>query len=63
VRWRCTYTDSTGSRCENEATHRLQFSKEHPFDHVDVCEEHREEYKNYVEVQSLTANEYKEIKI
>ena len=53
MRWQCSFTDSTGSRCENEAIHRLHFSSQHPFDHVDVCLEHFEEYKRYCWVQDL----------
>lgn len=36
MRWQCQYVDSRGKRCEQEALHRLHFSLEHPFDHVDV---------------------------
>lgn len=50
MRWQCQCVDSNGVRCENEALHRIQFSQEHPFDHVDVCEKHLESYNEYLGV-------------
>lgn len=53
ARWRCTFTDVSGKRCENEALHRLHFSNDRPFDFVDACAEHFEEYKLFCWVQPL----------
>jgi hypothetical protein len=53
MRWQCSYHDNKGKRCENEALHRLHFSTEHPFDHVDVCQKHFEEYPRFCWVQEL----------
>lgn len=51
--WKCQYVDAKGASCENEALFRLHFSPEHPFDHVDVCMLHSEEYKYYAWFQLL----------
>lgn len=53
MRWQCTFVNAAGSRCENEAIHRLHFASEHPFDFVDCCKVHFEEYKYFVWVQDL----------
>jgi len=47
MRWRCSYHNSKGDRCRNTAVLRLQYGSEHPFDFVDVCFEHRLEYKSF----------------
>jgi hypothetical protein len=53
MRWRCSYHDAKGIRCENEAIYRLHFAADHPFDHVDVCEKHQNEYTNNTWIQDL----------
>ena len=53
MRWQCTFVNAAGSRCENEAIHRLHFSSADPFNHVDVCAEHFEEYKVFCWVQEI----------
>jgi hypothetical protein len=53
MRWQCSFVDKTGKRCENEALHRLHFASEHPFNHVDICDKHFEEYSEYSWVQDL----------
>jgi len=53
MKWQCSYTDVNGIRCENEALQRIHFSSEHPFNHVDVCSEHFEEYKRCCWIQDL----------
>jgi hypothetical protein len=51
--WQCTYVDSKGRRCEAEALHRLHFSNDHPFDHVDVCDGHLKDYSNYTKKENI----------
>lgn len=51
TKFQCTYVDSKGRRCEAEALQRLNFTKEHPFDGVNVCEDHAKEYDNVVWIQ------------
>jgi hypothetical protein len=53
MKWQCTYHNSHGVRCENEALHRIHFSSEHPFNHVDVCALHYEEYQIFCWVEDL----------
>jgi hypothetical protein len=51
--WICQRVNSDGERCQSRAVHRLQFSQEHPFDFIDVCEEHLGEYTDYLWEQYL----------
>lgn len=53
MKWNCDYCDSKGRRCEAQATQRLQFSLDHPFDYVQVCDAHAKEYKFVAWVQNL----------
>ena len=53
MRWQCSYYDSKGIRCENEALHRVHFSSADPFDFSDVCDEHFEEYKHFCWTEDL----------
>lgn len=46
--WQCQKVDSNGVRCTAKAVCRLQFSKDHPFDFFDVCEEHYGEYTDWL---------------
>lgn len=48
MRWQCQFHNSKGIRCAKEASHRVHFSKDHPFDHMDVCDEHLEIHQGYV---------------
>jgi hypothetical protein len=54
--WACAHCGKHGEVCTNDATRRIQFSADHPFDHVDLCETHFIEYSGYVWVQSLLPN-------
>lgn len=54
MKWQCSYIDSAGTQCTNEALYRLHFSGDHPFDHTDVCRQHLEEYSYFVWTQDLT---------
>ena len=51
--WICEKVDSNGNRCTANAVCRLQFSKDHPFEHFDVCEEHLSEYTDYLWTQEI----------
>lgn len=51
--WKCQYINAEGASCGNEALFRLHFAPDHPFDHVDVCMLHSEEYKYYAWFQLL----------
>lgn len=53
MRWQCSFHDSNGLRCPNEALKRIHFNGEHPFDHMDACDKHMEEYKIFVWIQDL----------
>lgn len=53
MKWQCSYYNSKGIRCEKEATLRIHFSKDHPFDHMDLCEEHKQYHPGYVWSQDL----------
>ena len=53
MRWQCTFVNSKGIRCENVALQRIHFASEHPFDHIDACAEHLEEYQRYCWVEDL----------
>lgn len=53
IRWRCKHADAKGDRCEADATRRIHFRGDHPFDYTDVCEAHRALYKHVVWDQSL----------
>jgi hypothetical protein len=53
MRWQYSYVDSKGIRCINEALHRLHFAADHPFDHIDVCAKHLEEYKFFCRIEDL----------
>jgi hypothetical protein len=44
----CSYVDSHGCCCNQVAAKRIHFSTEHPFDHMDLCLTHLEEYKTWV---------------
>lgn len=55
----CSYVDSAGRRCEGESLHRLYFSHDHPFDFMDVCKEHMEEYSEYACFLDFESNEIK----
>lgn len=44
MKWQCAYRSSRGIRCLAKATFRVFFAKDHPFDHIDLCEEHKKEY-------------------
>ncbi len=48
MKWQCSYYDSKGDRCSADATIRIHFSKDHPFDHMDLCEEHLKFHPGYV---------------
>lgn len=54
--WQCSYVNSKGVRCTKCAVNRIHFSADHPFDHVDLCDEHLEEYRGYVWTQNLKPN-------
>jgi hypothetical protein len=51
MKWQCKFYDKDGRRCESEAVARLHFSPDHPFDHIDVCEEHKKEYPTWAWMQ------------
>jgi len=51
--WLCQKVDADGNRCAKTAVHRLHFSKDHPFDFLDVCETHLDEYTDYLWVQYM----------
>ena len=53
MRWRCSYHDSKGCRCEKPASIRIHFAKGHPFDHMDLCEKHLEFHPGYVWEQKI----------
>ena len=61
MKWRCSYCDPKGDRCEAEALFRLHFSTEHPFDHVDVCAEHLDEYEGFCRLEDLHGNKEMEV--
>ena len=44
IRWQCQHVGNDGEQCENTALHRLQFELEHPFNHIDLCPEHKKYY-------------------
>lgn len=50
----CSYCDEFGIRCLAQAKWRIIFSKEHPFDFMNVCEEHLKEYGYYTSKLELT---------
>lgn len=53
-RFMCGYTDSKGVHCTCVASKRIHFSTDHPFDHMDLCASHLEEYKTWVWCEVLT---------
>jgi hypothetical protein len=60
MKWQCSYHNSKGVRCENEAIYRAQFHEEHPFDHMDLCETHVPIYHDsasYIEDLKLDWND------
>jgi hypothetical protein len=53
MRFQCSYHDAKGTPCENEATYRLHYAKDHPFNHVDTCTEHLDQYFSFAWMQDL----------
>jgi len=53
MKWRCSFHSANGVRCEKEAVLRLHYHKDHPFDFVDTCREHLQEYRHYQWRQTL----------
>lgn len=53
MKCQCSYHNSKGIRCEKEGTVRIHFAKDHPFDHMDLCEEHLEFHQGYLWSQQL----------
>lgn len=51
--WQCSKVDSNGVRCPVNAVCRLHFSIEHPFDFIDVCEAHYNEYTDWLWEQAI----------
>jgi len=51
--WQCTFIDSSGVRCKEAAVLRLHYSKDDPFNHVDICREHESKFRFYVWRQSI----------
>lgn len=51
--WICQCINAEGERCQSQAVHRLHFSKDYPFDFLDVCEEHLGEHTDYLWEQYL----------
>lgn len=54
--WKCSHTNSRGVSCTNQAAHRIHFSSEHPFDHIDLCLTHISEYSGFCWTQNLLPN-------
>jgi hypothetical protein len=52
--FKCRYVDSHGTECNVIAAKRIHFSTDHPFDHMDLCNQHLIEYQNWVWAQPLT---------
>lgn len=44
MNWQCSYVNGDGNRCKKTAIMRLHFSYLHPFDYIDVCEDHWKGY-------------------
>lgn len=63
ARWQCEYVNSKGVRCSEEALHRIHYSLDHPFDHMDVCKEHLGFYRHYCVVEDLKEKKDAEKKI
>lgn len=38
--FQCQYTDSRGEQCTSIALYRVHYSTDHPFTHMDFCEQH-----------------------
>ena len=53
MRWRCSFHDAKGIQCPNAALWRMHFAKDHPFDHIDVCSEHLDDYSSYSWLQDI----------
>ena len=47
-KWQCQYHDSKGVRCTEPAVQRIHFAKDHPFDFMDLCEEHLKFHPGYI---------------
>lgn len=53
MKWQCEYHDSKGGRCDKPATIRIHFAKDHPFDKMDLCEDHFDIHPGYVWFQNI----------
>ena len=56
VKWVCQYHNPKGLQCREPAFIRLIFSSEHPFDHMDLCGVHQEDYPVYKSFQYIMNN-------
>lgn len=56
MKWPCKYVNSKGVQCTKCAINRIHFSSDHPFDHLDLCDEHTKEYGGYCWAQNILPN-------
>jgi hypothetical protein len=57
MRWQCEYHNSKGLQCREPASIRLHFDPYTPFNHIDLCSVHEEDYPLFKWFQYISEGE------